>query len=147
MLMDEIVNASRAKELELDPFFYSAVFPLALFGVGAVLPINVPINADSDFIMRYLDMAAYSAPGVPLLNPDFDIVIFDSSSGRNLMDQPIHVQTILGTGQLPFILPEPKLIKGGGTLIITLTNNDAVAALVHITLCGFKAFRVSGYNR
>lgn len=147
MLMDDLIAASRAKEVELDPFFYTAFFPIANFVPAAILPINVPINADADFVIRYANFVAYTAAPAPVINPNYFTTIFDSSSGRQLMDQPVPVQLIFGTGQLPFIWPEPKLIKAGGTMIITMVNGEAAAANVYVTLCGFKVFKMSGYQR
>jgi hypothetical protein len=145
--MDDLIASSRAGEIELDPFFYEAIFPIGLFIPGANVPINIPIDNDADFVIRYGNMAAYSAPGTPVVNPDYAVVMTDSSSGRNLQNQPIHTNTIFGTAQLPFIWPEPKILKGGGNFTVTLINNDVAAALVSVVLCGFKVFKVRRYER
>jgi hypothetical protein len=147
MLLDDLLQASRAGKIELDPFTYSAQFPITTFIGGATVPINISINADSDFVIRYTNLAAWSAAGVPVVTPDYTLIFFDTGSGRNLQDQAIHVATVTGTGQLPFIWPEPKLIKGNSTLVVTLTNLTAIPALAYVTLSGFKVFYLANYNR
>jgi hypothetical protein len=80
------------------------------------------------------------------------INFFDTGSGRTLQDNPQPIQNLMGgyaagggaTGQLPFILPEPWLIKAGGVVQIQITNlmtlaGDAVLRM-DVSLVGFKVF-------
>jgi hypothetical protein len=148
MLLDDLLAASRSGKVEIDPFDYSAFFPIATFVGGATnIPINTPINADSDFVVRYVNIAAFSAVGVPVATPDYLVQFVDTGSGRNLQDNPQHVLNIMGTAQLPFIWPEPKLLKGNSVLQTLLTNRTIVAADVFITFCGFKVFYVQSFTR
>lgn len=147
MLLDDLLQAARAGKVELDPFTYSAQFPIATFVGGATIPVNISINADSDFVLRYSNLASFSAAGTPVVTPDYTITLFDTGSGRNLQDQALHVSTVTGSGILPYIWPEPKLIKANSTLVVTLTNLTAVAALTYVSLIGFKVFYLSSYNR
>jgi hypothetical protein len=147
MLLDDVLAASRAGKVEIDPFNYSAIFPLATFTAGAVVPVNIPITSDSDFVCRYTNLAAFSAPGVPVVLPDYTLTLFDTGSGRSMQDQAMHVSLVTGNGNLPYIWPEPKLIKGSSVLVVTLANLTAVAALAYVLLGGFKIFYVSGYSR
>lgn len=137
--------AQVARRIELDLFFYNAIFnPL---GAGATANVGVPITNDSDFILDALNLVSYSAVGILVPNPDYQIAIADTGSGRNLQDQPVHVANITGTGQLSFILPEPKLFKGSATILVTLVNNTAVAAKVDVTLIGRKIFYLGNFTR
>lgn len=147
MLMQNLWEQSKAGIIELDPFDYSAFFPIATFTAGATLPINVNINADSDFVIRYGMIAAYAAGPAFVVNPFYTVTLFDTGSGRALMDQAIHAGSIFGDGRLPFIWPEPKLIKASSVVVVTLTNGDAAAANVFVTFGGFKVFHLSSYQR
>lgn len=147
MLMDELFEQSRAGALELDPFFYTAYFPIGTFIAGAALPINITINADSDFVIRNSMGVAYTAGPVFALFPNYTLTMFDTGSGRNLMDQATPFVNIMGNGQLPFIWSEPKLIAASSVLTITMTNNEAAAADVWLTFGGFKVFKLRTYNR
>lgn len=147
MLLDELFQKARAGEIELDPFFITAQFPVATFIVGATIPINITINADSDYIIRNSMLVAYTAAPAFVVNPNYTCTIFDTGSGRNLQDQAVHVNAIFGNGQFPYVWPEPKQIKAASVLTVTLTNADTAAANVFVTFGGFKVFQVAKYTR
>ncbi len=147
MLMDQILAESRAGRIQLDPFIYSIQFPVATFVVGATLSLNIPIQADSDFIIRYSTFAAYTGPGVLAPTPEYMLTLFDSGAGRTLQDQPLPILTMLGTAQLPYIWPEPRRLAASSNFNITLTNNDAAPADVWIAFGGFKIFTLQSYAR
>lgn len=147
MLLEEIFQKSRAGLIDIDPFFYTAYFPIGSFTAGVTLPINVSINADSDFVITNSMLAAYAAGPAFVVNPDYTLTILDSGSGRNLMDKAVPVFNIMGTAQLPYVWPEAKRIDASSTLTFTMTNNEAAAANVWITLGGFKVFKVKTYER
>jgi len=147
MLLDDLLSKERAGLIQLQPFSYSAVFPLAVFVAGAVIPINININNDSDFVWRYTMLTAMSAAGVPVVVPDYSIQFFDTGSGRQFQDQPRHVLNCTGTAQLPYILPEPLRIAAASILVVTMTNIGGPAALAYVDLAGMKVFSLSGYVR
>lgn len=143
----QITEAQRARHIELDLFTYNAIFPIAAFVGAATITIQIPITSDSDFVLDCLNLVSYTAVGVLNPNPDYQIFLVDSGSGRNLMDVPVHVNNYSGTGQLPFYLPEPKLFKGAATIGVTLVNNTAVAAKVDVSFIGRKIFYIGQFNR
>jgi hypothetical protein len=145
MLLDKISRAYNLGQVDPDFFTYDALWNT--LGGAATVTVNIPVQADSDFVLRALALEAYSGVGVLVVAPDYMITIFDSGSGRSLMNQPVHVGNITGTAQLPFILPEAKLIAAASVLQVTLINNTAVAAVVHVDLIGFKLFYKPGYAR
>jgi hypothetical protein len=147
MLLDEILTAERAGRIKLEPFTYSAQFPIAAFLAGATLGINVNIQADSDFVWRYTTLVAFSAAGVLVVAPDYTIAFSDTGAGRNMQDQAIHVACCTGTAQLPYILPEPKRLAAASVLIVTMTNIGGPAALAYVTLGGFKVYEIAGFAR
>lgn len=141
-LLDDLYSLQRARKVTLDPFVYSAVFnPLA---AGATTPVNTSIQADSDFVIRYVNLAAFDLALNFIPAPDLVMTLFDSGSGRNFQDQPIHVANWTGGrnngGAGPFIWPEPKLVSGSSVITTTLTNLTAVAQRVDVAFVGFKVF-------
>jgi hypothetical protein len=147
MLLDKLLQLERLGRVSLEPFTYSAVFPIAAFVGGATLAVNVNIQGDSDFAWRYTTLAAYTAINVPQVAPDYTIAFADTGSGRNLQDQAIHVSLCTGTAQLPYILPEPYRLAAASVLIVTMTNTGGVPALAQVALGGFKIYALQGYNR
>lgn len=148
MILDKISQLyNLGGKCDLDFFVYVAHFPIGTFVGNATIIVNVPIQADSDFLLRALSLVSYTAPATPLASPDYMIQIFDTGSGRALSSATVHVGNMCGTAQLPFILPEPRLFSAGGVVQVTLVNNTAVASLVDVGLIGFKVFYKAGYNR
>lgn len=145
MLLDQLFSASRTRHVELDPFTYTAIFNT--LGASATASVDIAINADSDFVVRYINLTSYSAAGTIVADPDYLLTLFDSGSGRNLQDANVHVRNITGNGQRPFIWPEPRLIKASSSFRVTLQNLTATAARVDVALIGFKVFYFQGYSR
>lgn len=147
MLLDDLSRAVRAKQIELDPFTYTAIYPIGVFIGAANIPVNIPIQADSDFVITKSVLVSYTAAGTFLVNPDYTIAFFDSGSGRQLQDNPVHVHNIMGSAERPYIWPEPKLIKGSSTFVVTLLNRTGVAAAVDCAFLGFKIFYLKNFSR
>lgn len=145
-LKERLYQAALAKKIVLDHFTYVATWaPLPL---SAAVPVIIPISSDSDFAWMETTGVAYR--GVNNLDPAPDLLLqfSDTGSGRNFQDNPIHWSNIVGNGQWPYVLPEPKLLIGNGSLQINLINNVAVAETrVDIALIGVKIFYLRGFNR
>jgi len=144
--MDDLDRARAQKFIEIDPFNLSFTWN-TLASLASGQTIAVTVNNDSDFVCRYTNGASYSAANVPVVDPDYLVSMTDSSAARALQDNPIHWRTCIGTGERPFVWPAPKLFKGGSTIQIAITNNQALASLVNITLHGFKVFYYKGFSR
>lgn len=145
-LMDDLDRARAQKLIELDPFTLSFTWN-TLASLASGQTVAVTVNNDSDFVLRYITGASYSAANVPVIDPDYIVTITDSSAARGLQDNPVHWRTIVGSAERPYLLPFPKLFKGGSTIVIAITNNQALASLVNISFAGGKVFYFKGYSR
>ncbi len=68
--------------------------------------------------------------------------ITDSGSGRNLFETPLPISAVFGTGELPFILPTPKLFAARSTINITVANFSAATEYnLRFSFIGYKVFR------
>lgn len=148
-LMEDLYNKQRAKQVELMPFFYSTSFQSAI-AAGASSPQNIGIQSDSHFVARYFAVTVYAAgPVVATAASPILIQFFDTGSGRTLFDNPQPIQNVCGgvaaaagNGSLPFILPEPWLIRAGGTVQVTIFNISAASIpRVEVSIPGIKVFR------
>ena len=114
-----------APEIIAEDFFtYTTRFEDLL--AGATGNQFIQIEADSDFLIQKLaaspfetgdEITVFSQP-IPLCT----ILIVDTGSGRQLMNEPIPVDALFGTGRLPFILPTPKLFVKNSRINVTLVN-------------------------
>ena len=152
-LLENLYQMQREGKVELLPFFYSTQYLNSILAAGATITQNIPIQSDSHFVARYFTVTAYTAGlVVATATPPLLAQFFDSSSGRTLFDslQPIQnvmggVAAAAGTGSLPFILPEPWLVRAGGTIQVTLSNLGAAAMVrVDVSVPGFKVFSFGG---
>ena len=128
---------------QADPYFARDFFtyeidftsPIAA-GLNAVNSFT--IQADSDFLWTKATFVQVNAAGSPLAS----ILIQDTGSGRNLMNQAVPVTNIFGTGQFPFILPRQRIFVARAVVNITITNLDGVNAInsLRLSFIGEKGF-------
>jgi hypothetical protein len=118
--------------------------------VAASIPINVNIQADSDF--KLLKLAQFSNSHASITNqqqatrvlPLVTVQITDTGSGRLLFSNPVPLPAIAGDGQVPFILPIARIFKASSTITVTFANYDsAIAYDLNLALIGTKIFRMS----
>lgn len=126
-----------------DYFTYGLTF-LALAPAGTATG-QIAIQADSDFIWQkatfFADIAAASQNMGTLLVPLVSILITDSGAGRQLMNTAVPVTTIFGTGEIPFILPRPRIFRAQTVLSVQVSNFDAAVTYnLRLSFIGEKGF-------
>lgn len=132
------------KVIYTDFYIYSAIF--AALAAGTTATQNVTVQADSDFQLQKLtyqaDIAAAAQLSGTRVVPLVSLLITDSGSGRQIMDRAIPLVTFFGNGELPFILPNPKVFKGRANITIQATNFSAATAYnLYLSFIGVKLFR------
>ena len=123
-----------------DFFIYGTDFlPLA---AGATQTNEIAIESDSDFLrvagVRVVTDTANTTfiADVPQL-----VTLFDSGSGRRMVNRAVHMDNLFGTAQLPSYWPFPKLMPRASTLSVQVQNLDgANARNVRVSFLGFKIF-------
>ena len=108
----------------------------------------INIEADSDFILQklayYADIAAATFTDSTRIIPSVTLQIIDTGSGRQLMQNPIPIPSFFGTGQLPFILSNPRLFMRNSTIQVAFTNFDAAAAFnIQLAFIGYKDYKTA----
>lgn len=137
MILDDIRQLTASGKWRLRASTYSAFFPIATFLAGATLTVNIQINNDADFLVRYTTFRAYTAAGVLAPDPDYLLSLFDTGSGLNLQDVGVHISNCSGNGQWPYVWPEPYRLPAGTTLACALQNNAPTAA-AYLSFQGYK---------
>lgn len=141
-----IEAAAQAKKVKLDPFTYGVNFPTFLANSTRILPI--PIQSDSDFLWVGTTSTVFTAANTLDPAPDMVFSILDAGSGRQLQNINLTFIGNTGTGQLPYVLPEPKIFSGNGVIQVTVVDRSGVQKLnVDLLFLGFKIFYTQGYSR
>ena len=140
-----VQDALPAVQSVQDYFTYQVNF--ASLAAGASANGSFQVQADSDFkwlkatVMADLAGAAQtvSTQVIPLVT----IQITDTGSGRQLMSAPVPIFNMFGTGQIPFILPVPRIFKARANVAIAVANYSAATAyLFRLSFIGTKIFRM-----
>jgi hypothetical protein len=109
------------------PFTYATSF-LALAAASTVTN-NIAIQADADFLILAqtyaADVAAAGQTVQTATNPLANVLLINTGTGENLMNQALPVTDIFGSGQFPFILPQPILLPARSNLAVQVNNRDA----------------------
>lgn len=123
------------------------VYELDFTGVasGATANGQYQIQADSDFrwtkacYYATIANAAFTRNAQPI--PSITIAITDTGSGRQLFNSPVPVSSIFGFGELPFILPIPRIFKARSSVAVTIANFDAAVTYnLRLSFIGTKIF-------
>jgi hypothetical protein len=125
--------------------FYIYEARAAAIATGASVNDVINIEADSDFILQKLTYSADIA-GVAQLEstrivPNVSVQIVDTGSGRQLMQNPIPIAAFFGSGELPFILPNPRLFMRNSTIQIAFTSFEvAITPNIDLAFIGYKIY-------
>jgi hypothetical protein len=131
-LYDILGNYPRKNVL---PYFYQFSLTTAL---GTALAANgtgravIRVSADASFVTNYI-MGSSTGEYLILFRTD--------SSDRQLMNDPAHSATVVGTAERPLILPKPLLMGPSTSVSFELTNLTADVNEIYLTLGGFKVYR------
>lgn len=126
-------------------FTYELDFAAVANGSSASSSFN--IQADSDFVLQKLayfaDIAAAAQTANTRVIPLMTTVITDTGSGRQLMSAAVPVVSLFGTGELPFILPTPRLFQARSNVSVTVANFDAAATYnLKLSFIGYKQYQL-----
>jgi hypothetical protein len=105
----------------------------------------ININADSDFQIEKLtfwaDTALQSQTADTRFLPFATVLIIDTGSGRQFTDQPIPITSLFGTGEIPFVLKQPKILSARTSVSVLVANLDTANQIdVRLSFIGSKLF-------
>ena len=133
----------------LEPYFKRAFSYNILYNpinAGQTLPGSVQINNDSYFVIVQATADIWDAATGNTTNTSPDVapmtvVILDSSSGQQMMDQATPIGSLFGTAKQPFVWQyRSNLLNPGGQLNVTLANRMGSNQRVTLTFSGFKVY-------
>lgn len=143
IVASQMNNPEKVDTVRRDFYVYEAE-ALAILPAGSANDI-INIEADSDFILQKFafqaDIAAAAYTDATRPWPNISVQLIDSGSGRQLMQNPIPVTSFMGTGELPFILPNPRKFLRNSTIQVAFTNFDAAITYnIRLAFIGYKIY-------
>lgn len=129
--------------LREENFIYCTGWCDELDAAGAAAMVNITIAADASFKAYYITIAIRQGDeGAELLVANWAGVVNlnDSAIGKDLMNIPIPVDSLNGTGQLPYNLAPPRIFAARSTIIVTFTTNVVTRTQCSLSLHGSKLY-------
>lgn len=130
-----------------EPFTYNVIVNPAT--AGAVTPGQTQIQNDSYFVWTQGTVTIWDAATQRTTNIQPNLApllvrVFDSSSGKVMMDQPTPIGNVFGTGLNPVVfLYRAKIFQPGGQIQVEVTNQLAADQAVRMSFTGFKIYKVA----
>ena len=132
------------KGVETD--FYTYSFVVASLAAAASATSTISVQANAAFVIVKLAVMADLAGAlqtdssrvIPLVN----VSINDSGSGRNLQNTPVPLGNIAGSAQLPFVMPQQRILMPSSSVQALFTNYSAASTYLNLTLTliGYQVF-------
>lgn len=128
-----------------DLYTYEEDFAEADLVAGQTLNGSIEIQADSDFVWTkgayFATVAGGAQTNDSRVVPLVSLQLIDTGSGRNLMETATPVPSVFGTGELPFVLPVPRLFFARSTIQVQVTNFSAATDYgLRLSFIGYKAY-------
>lgn len=135
--------------MNIKDFFTYEVDFTAGIAAGATGNGSFTVQADSDFqwlkACFFADIAVAVQTNDSRVIPLATVLITDQGSGRQLMSAAVPIPSIFGTGQIPFILPVPKIFASKSTVGVSVVNFSAATTYnIRLSFIGVKIFKVAG---
>jgi hypothetical protein len=118
------------------PFWYP-LNPPALTALQANVPASVVVNNDADFEWRWI---IGNSTGL------YSVQLVDNYTTRPLMQAYINAENMVGTAQLPFILPKPWVLRRTSSISALFTDRSGAGNTIQLCLVGYKLGLLSPYS-
>ena len=131
-----------------EQFTYQITFA-GITGANPVGNGTIVIQADAEFAIQettyyFIDTANPTYARNAALVPDIAVLITDTGSGRQFMNQNVPVESMFGTAQLPFVWPRPKILAASSTLqvqFVSTANFGGNTYRLVLSFIGEKRYR------
>lgn len=106
---------------------------------------QIIIQADADFLIHNQTQYSGGPTDAERVIPELMVMLTDSGSGRKLFSEPVPIDCVFGSGQLPYILPLPKYMLARAILEVEVTNVSVLTTYPSVSLAfnGVKVFNKS----
>jgi hypothetical protein len=138
-------NLGESKYLKKDWFTYTTNITASL-APGVSVPTTFNIDGDSDFFCTKLNVHGTVGNDGTVVDseqlPEVNIIITDTTSGRQLMNALTPLSNIAGSSRLPFILPIERFFSAKSTVKVDWFNasDNLTYTTLLLSFIGIKAF-------
>lgn len=105
--------------------FHSYRLLYAALAAAGNAPASFQVETDYDFYWVKAEFFAYDGGGVATKLPLATVTLQDGSTSQQLSNATLPVAAVFGSGEIPYILPAPHLVKAGSTFNATVYNVSA----------------------
>lgn len=139
-VLDQLANDASVFKL---PYTYNAVFN-ALPAAGTAQQ-TVQIDAAAPFLIIsstfHADLAGAAQTSSTYQWPNVTVLLTDTGSNRQLMDQGVPLTSIFGNGMFPYLWPESKLMAANSGLQVQVTSQEAAnTPNLRLAFHGYKIY-------
>ena len=121
--------AGYKREFKLNPNPPNNIINLAALGTTSLVPLGA--RDDGHLILKKI-LADRTGPCTILLH--------DNARGIDLMNNPVHIDTIVGNGGLPALLPETLFVPATGSLQVAFTDISGLPNTIEFAFSGAKIY-------
>jgi hypothetical protein len=120
-------------------YWFTTGWTVAVAAINGTTVGQILLSGDADFKCYYISLSVRQA-GLLVLTFAGDVQADEAQTGKNLSPLPIPVDALIGNGNLPYILPVPRLFSGNTTVRFTFTSNVATSTQFNVVLHGTKLY-------
>lgn len=125
--------------------FYVYSVTKSSLAAAATSTHNVTIASDSNFLLTkmtcFADIAGAVQTDSSRVIPLVTVQLTEATSENAMFSAPTPIGNIFGTGQIPFILPEPKIFTPNSNLQVDLSNFSAATTYnLRLAFIGYKLY-------
>jgi hypothetical protein len=121
-------------------YWFTTGWSAVVAAIGGVANGQILLSGDAPFKCYYITLHVRQG-GLIVANFGGDVQINEAQTGKNLSPIAIPTDALSGNGNLPYILPVPRIFSGNTTILFTFTAILATATQFNCTLHGTKLYR------
>lgn len=143
----DVFNPASKPITQGEPDWYTYTFDFLALAPNAVATVTNQIDASAQFLLTAISYMAvavvggstYTADNNPV--PSVRLVLFDSGSSKQLMNNPTYLNCIAGVGGLPQRLVHPRFFDKSSAMQLQVTSDDSTTwAHLQIAFVGFRIY-------
>jgi hypothetical protein len=150
VILQQLYQLAGALNVVEEPFTYTNQTAVAgaanALAAGAVsAQVVTPVDASAMFIIESQSYNANTANATLTeathVYPLVSVMITDTGTSKQWMDNPVPIPNIFGDGRFPFFLPKPRIVPANAQIAVVYTNFDNAAGYnIRLAFNGYRLY-------